>query len=222
MNNGTETCKARYDRLAANRQPFLDRARQCSELTIPTLIPPEGKNSTTKFYTPWQGIGARGVNNLASKLLLALLPPNAPFFKYTLDDFAIEKLAQQEGARAKVEEGLNKVERAVQTEIETSGMRSPVFLSLKHLIVGGNICFYLPMEGARVFPLDTFVVVRDPEGNVLEGIIKEEVSKRTLDDELLKLIEKDVPKAEGQPKTDNNDDVELYTRIYRDGKRWKL
>ena len=84
--------KARYERLWTDRQQFLDRARQCAELTLPTLIPPEGHTHTTKYYTPWQGIGARGVNTLASKLLLALLPPNAPFFKLQVDDFTKDSL----------------------------------------------------------------------------------------------------------------------------------
>ena len=69
------TAEARYRQLEQTRQSYLDRARDCSELTIPSLIPPDVHNETSDLYTPFQGIGARGVNNLASKLSLALMPP---------------------------------------------------------------------------------------------------------------------------------------------------
>ena len=95
------------------------------------------------------------MNNLAAKILLALLPPNSPFFKLSLDDFTIAELSQgNPQGRAKIDEALNKVERAVQNEIEITGLRSPIFLALKHLIVAGNTLAYLPKEGGmRVFCL---------------------------------------------------------------------
>ena len=73
------TAEARYRQLEQTRQSYLDRARDCSELTIPSLIPPDVHNETSDLYTPFQGHGARGVNNLASKLSLALMPPNSPW-----------------------------------------------------------------------------------------------------------------------------------------------
>ena len=163
MHNNTSTCAGRYERLSALRETYLNRARESAKLTIPTLIPESGHGVATKFATPYQGIGATGVNNLASKLLLSLLPPNSPFFQMKIDDFTAEELAQEEGARAKVDEALNKYERAVMTDIENSGTRSAVFEALKHLIVGGNTLVYLPKDGgARVFPLHRYVVKRDP------------------------------------------------------------
>ena len=67
------TAESRYRQLEQSRQSFLDRARDCSELTIPSLIPPDVHNATSDLYQPYQGIGARGVNNLASKLLFCEL-----------------------------------------------------------------------------------------------------------------------------------------------------
>jgi len=229
---GKPSLKAKYERLSSDRQVFLDRARQCSELTIPTLIPPQGHNKSTKFYTPWQGIGARGVNNLASKLLLSLLPPNSPFFRLVVDDFTLEKIAGTQAARAKVDEALNKIERAVSTEIEGTGMRAPIFLGLKHLIVSGNVLLYLPKEGGmRLFAMDSYVVIRDPKGNVLEVIIKETVNPEALDDKLRKVV-KDHEAAEGEAPEkgekygandhDADDDVEVYTCFKRDVKTWRM
>jgi hypothetical protein len=87
--------REKYEQMDVDRTPFLDRARDCAKLTIPTLFPPNGHGRATKYPTPWQSMGARAVNNLAAKLLLALFPPNAPFFKLQIDDFTLQKLTQQ-------------------------------------------------------------------------------------------------------------------------------
>ena len=78
------TAKERYLKLKENRAKFVDRAQECSELTISSLIPPDGFSNSSKLYNPFQSVGARGVNNLASKLLLLLLPPNSPFFRLSV------------------------------------------------------------------------------------------------------------------------------------------
>lgn len=228
--------RSKYERLETDRYVFLQRARQCSELSVPTLVPPLGHNKTTKFYTPWQGIGARGVNNLASKILLALLPPNAPFFKLSLDDFTVGQLSQgNPNGRSKIDEALNKVERAVQNEIEISGLRAPIFLSLKHLIVAGNVLIYLPSEGGmRVFCLDSYVCIRDPKGNLLEVIIKESVSPDAIEKDIYDLMydaEEDgitVTQAKRKEKNERDDKngkvevIDIFTRFYRDDNKWRM
>lgn len=226
------TCKARYSRLESHRLMFLDRARKCSELTIPTLIPPQAHSDSTVYYTPWQGIGAQGVNNLASKLLLSLLPPNSPFFRLSVDDFTLKEMSQDPGARAKIEEGLNKIERAVQNEIEGTGLRSPVFLALKYLIVSGNALAYLPKNGgARIFRLDSYVIQRDHMGNLLTAIALEKVSPDSLDKEAYALLSDDEPvgkkkKMDKEDHTSPDDspdkDVEVYTHLYREEDGWYL
>lgn len=216
--DNNQTCSGKYARLESARRTFLDRARECAELTIPSLLPKDGHSSASRLPTPWQGIGARGVNNLASKLLLALLPPNAPFFRLSIDDFTLEKLTQQEGMRAKVEEGLNRIERSVMNEIETNAIRVGGFEALKQLLVAGNVLIYLPKEGGvRIFRLDRFVVKRDPMGNVLEMITKESVSPETLPDEIKAII----ADSEGADK-DTSKSVDMYTHIYREGNKWQV
>ena len=88
------TAKERYLKLKDKREKFVDRAQECSELTISSLIPTDGFNSSTKLYNPFQSVGARGVNNLASKLLLLLLPPNSPFFRLAVSGKTKEELEQ--------------------------------------------------------------------------------------------------------------------------------
>lgn len=212
-----KTCGSLYQKLETDRKPFLDRAQECSALTIPSLLPKDGHSPSSKLPTPWQGIGARGLNNLASKLLLALLPPNAPFFRLAIDDFTLEELTQQEGMRARVEEGLNKIERSVMNEIEGTAIRVGAFEGIKHLLVSGNVLLYLPPQGGvRVFHLDRYVVRRDPMGNVLDIITKENVSKDTLPDSL------ELPDDAESKDPAGEKSVELYTHIYRDGRRWRV
>lgn len=209
MSNGT--CQARYELLAQEREVYLDRARECSKLTIPTLIPESGDGKHTNYPTPYQGIGARGLNNLASKLLLSLFPPNSPFFTMKVDDFTAEELGQQEGARAKVDEALGKYERAVMQSIEDSGDRSAHFEALKHLITAGNVLLWLPKDGGtRVFPLHRYVVVRDPMGQLIECITKEELSPASLDEDLMELLKEN----QGDDEIDPKATIKLHTKFY--------
>lgn len=209
-----QTAGGRYRALETKRDPFLQRARDAAKLTIPSLMPPDGHNGTSKLHTPFQGLGARGLNNLASKLLLALMPPNSPFFRLAVDDYTLEKLTQQEGMRGQVEEALGKIERAVMSEIEAKALRVSVNEGLKQLLCAGNVLLYLSEDGGlKVYRLDRYVVSRDPMGNVLEIIVKETVAPEALPKELREKL-KDADKS-GKEKT-----LELFTRVYREGGKW--
>ncbi len=209
------TAKARFSQLERFRDPFLQRARRASKLTIPSLIPEDSHTGYTKLYTPYQGMGARGVNNLAAKLTLALLPPNSPFFKLDVDDFTLEQMTQQEGMRAEVEEALGKIERAVMTEVETSSLRVTGMEVIRHLLVGGNAMLYLPEGGgAKMFALDRFVVKRDSMGEVFDIIIKETIMRSSLPGEVQEQLPSTSPEEQDR-------EIDLYTRITKGDKKWE-
>jgi hypothetical protein len=211
--------KSRYSVLKSCRDPYLMRARECALFTIPMLVPPEGANNATKYPTPYQSLGARGVNNLAAKLLLTLLPPNSPFFRLSVDDFTLEKLAQREGARAEVEEALNRIERAVMQEIETTPTRAPAFEALKLLLVSGNVLLFMQPEGGlKVFRLDQYTVKRDPSGNLLEVVTCELVSPMEIPEKVRPIVLGDTPK----PANATDDSVEIYTHILRTNTGWEI
>ena len=199
------SCSKRYHKLAADREIYLDRARECSELTLPALITPEGFSSATDLYQPFQSIGARGVNNLASKLMLLLFPPNAPFFRLAMDTKTKQELDGEGELRAEIEQGLAGIEREVQKEIEGRALRVNVFEALKHLIVSGNVLVHLPKKGGlRVFPMSSFVCKRAPDGELLEVLLEESVSPRAL------------PKGIDEIDYTGDEDLKLYTKIYRE------
>ena len=109
---------ARYSFLEPEKTVYLDRAIECSRYTLPTLITDNdrstGKNLYTKIDTTYQGLGARGVNNLASKLLIALLPPNQSFFRLSVDDIKLQQeLDNFKELQSQFEQQLALMERAV-------------------------------------------------------------------------------------------------------------
>tara|TARA_B110000503_G_scaffold38093_1_gene62494 strand:- start:7491 stop:9029 length:1539 start_codon:yes stop_codon:yes gene_type:complete len=208
MEEEVGTVAKRYSQLESERDTFLERGREAAKLTIPTLMPEEGHSSSSIYATPYQGIGARGVNNLASKLLLALLPPNSPFFRLIIDDFDLQEIAGEN--RGQVEEGLARIERAAMSEIESKAIRVPTFEALKLLIVTGNALVYLPKEGGmKVFRPDRYVVKRDTMGNLLEVITKESLDALMLPDSIKEVI----PPSDSPQKN-----YDLYTYVKKSDK----
>ena len=206
--------KIRYDRYKGDRDNYLRRGREASLFTIPSLLPDVDHTSTSELVTPFQSIGAEGVNNLSSKLLLSLLPPNAPFFRLVVDNSELEALLAEK--RSEAEEGLAKIERMVMQEIEVRGLRVPISEALKQLIVTGNVLLYLPPEDQiRVFRLDRYVVKRDSMGNPLEIITKESLSPLSLPEKAKEIIT--------DPESDSTlKDLDLYTCVKWTGKNWMI
>ena len=210
-----------YERSFGERETYLNRGRECAKLTIPNLLPDSGSNFSTVYKTPFQSIGSRGVNHLASKLLLTLLPPNSPFFRLTIDDFDLQALAGDKDQRGAVEEGFSRIERSAMNEIETSAYRVPVFEALKHLIAVGNCLLYLPEEGGmRVFHLDRYIVKRDPMGNLLYLITKETLSSNTVPPDARLALGLPSPE-ELTPETPDKP-YELYTYVCNKEKYWHV
>ena len=215
------TAKSRYDRLSSNRSQFLNAARQASELTLPYLIREDEHTtkSALKLTTPWQSTGAKGVVTLASKLMLALLPPQTSFFKLQVNDVNLpEELGPE--IRSELDLSFAKIERTVMESIAESGDRVVVHQALKHLVVAGNALIFMSKDGLKLYPLSRYVVDRDGNGNVIEIVTKETISK--------KLIKQFYPEYEDKSKNSVVDDHQhipmdecvIYTHVKRDNNRW--
>tara|TARA_Y100001963_G_scaffold114213_1_gene158343 strand:- start:1825 stop:3465 length:1641 start_codon:yes stop_codon:yes gene_type:complete len=175
-----ETARQRYSKLTSGRTAFLDVALDCAKLTLPTLmLNEEQKAEYTKFKTPWQSVGAKGVVTLASKLMLGLLPPSTTFFKLQVDD---SKLGVELPTEAKSELDLSfaKIERQIMESIAASTDRVQIFTALKHLVVTGNALLYMGKDGMKMYPLNRYVVERDGNGNVTEILTRERVNRKIL------------------------------------------
>ncbi len=200
-----KTAKAWYTRMSETRDQYLDRARDAAKVTVPSLVPPEGFNYTQKVPTPWQGLGERGVRNLASKLLLILLPPNTPSYKLALNLDAVDPELQ--ASKGVVDEAFTAVERAIVSDIESSDVRVKAFECLKQLVVAGNALLYLQDNASfKVYKLPQYVVQRSPDGTLERMVLVERVSTFGLPDDI---------KAIGNI-DDNTDHVDVYTLVERD------
>ena len=213
------TAQQTYSRLEGLRYSYLDRGRTSSKLTLPYVLPEESFGPHSRLNTPFQSVGARGVNNLASKLLLALLPPNAPFFRLQADTAELAKSGTPEEVLSEIENSLQRVEDLVMAEIAKEAYRVALHEALKHLIIAGNALLYMPEEGGlRVFNLNRFVIERDPMGNVLTIATKETISRKALDPEIHELLE-----THGASEDESMEgDVNLYTSVRRDDNMWKI
>lgn len=211
-----KTAEALYTNLEGKRFQYVDRARICSKLTLPYILPEEGFGPHSRLETPFQGVGARGVNNLASKLLLALLPPNAPFFRLAVDEYGLKSEGAPEELITDIETSLQQVEEAFMEEVSRGTYRTAIHEALKHLVVTGNALLYVPQDGGvRVFHLDRFVVERDPMGNVLKIATKETLAYSTLSAEMREV-------AGSHDESGTEDTCDLFTAVCREEKGWRV
>tara|TARA_R100001460_G_scaffold39525_6_gene74361 strand:+ start:7306 stop:8883 length:1578 start_codon:yes stop_codon:yes gene_type:complete len=212
--------KERYNRLASDRHQFLDTAVECSELTLPYLITDDLTTNPNhkRLKQPWQSVGSKAVVSLASKLVLALLPPQSTFFKFQIRD---DKLGEDIPPEVKTDLELSfaKMERMVMEYIAASNDRIILHEAIKHLIVGGNSLVFMSKDGLKNYPLNRYVVDRDGNGNVLEIVTKEIISRKVLGIEPPKPHQQSV--VAGKTGSDG-DDAEVYTHVRLDSKsgRW--
>jgi hypothetical protein len=179
-----QSAASRYSKLASDRTIFLDTARDCAALSVPYLLTPTGVVNGQKLPTPWQSMGAKGVNVMASKLMLSLFPVNATFFKLQINDGKLSLDPSLSAAvKSEIDLSLSKMERVVMQNIAESQDRVILHQAMKHLIVTGNALVYMGSKGVKLYPLDRFVVVRDGEGNPTEVVTVESIDRQFLPEE---------------------------------------
>ena len=211
----------RYSQLATNRAQFLDTAVECSELTLPYLVQHDLKQKGGKqnLLQPWQSIGAKAVVTLAAKLMLALLPPQTSFFKLQVRDDKLGEELDPE-MRSELDLSFSKIERMILDYIAAQNDRVVVHQALKHLIVSGNALIFMGKDGLKHFPLQRYVVNRDGNGNIIEIVTKEIISRKVLGIEPKPSYPND-PNNQSDSGSDE-DDAEVYTCVKMDEKsgRW--
>ena len=203
--------RAKYSMLTSGRTQFLDTAVECSELTLPYLVRQDDSASGKRtLLQPYQSVGAKAVVTLAAKLMLAMLPPQTAFFKLQVRD---DKLGEtlDPMMRSELDLSFSKIERLIMDYIAASSDRVVVHQAFKHLIVSGNALIFMAKDGLKHYPLNRYVVERDGNGNVIEIITKEMVSRKVLGL---------TPPPSEQPNDGDygvdGDDAEVYTCVKLD------
>ena len=211
------SAKTRYDYLSSDRSQFLNIARQAADLTIPYIIrgEEEWQKGARPLPTPWQSVGAKGVVTLASKLMLALLPPQTSFFKLQLDDSALGSDFPLE-VRSELDLSFAKIERTILESIAASSDRVIVHQALKHLVVAGNALIFMGEKQLKLYPLNRYVVERDGNGNVIEIVTKERISKKLLQ----KVLPVSQPNRVDGDAIERNDEADIYTHVRRENNRY--
>ena len=102
--------------------------------------------------------------------------------------------------------------------INASTDRVVVNQALKHLIVSGNALIFMGKDGLKHYPLNRFVVNRDGNGNVLEIVTKELISRQVLDIDLEEPIVE--PNSGIDETKSDEDDVEVFTYVRLENGRW--
>lgn len=219
-----------YHQLVPKRANWERRAEECAALTIPALFPREGWTGD-RVPTTYQSVGARGVNNLAHKLSLTVLPPNAPAFRLDPDLGALRAQSKEEQAKAEqikteVTEALAKYERMATEHIESLGDRVIMSEALAQLLVSGNVCLNPEEDSLTVYTLRNFVCQRDPAGKPMLTIVRFPVDPITLPERIReKLVgQPGYPADTGEvslSKTGNRE-IDVYTMCRRDTDRWEV
>lgn len=209
------TAKQLYAKLESTRKVYTDRAEKCAELTIPMAFPKESDTSSTKYETPYQSIGARGVNNLTSKLMLALFPPNAPFFRLSLGDEVRTQLGDDPATVQEWESALSKIERQITNYMESHQMRVTMNEAMTQLILAGNVLLFLPPKegGMKLYRLNSYCLSRDGIGNTTEIVTKESIAYGALPPEAQRCIEGD--------NIEPHKAYDVYTHTYLDGEVYR-
>lgn len=213
--NHDTTAKSIYERLTSDRAPYITRAEDCAKYTIPSLFPQEGSNGSTNFDTPYQSMGARGVNVLSAKLMLALFPPNDSFFRLTPGDDAMQELQTRPEELDIVEQQLGIIEQRAVTYSETHQYRVTLAEAIKVLVVTGNGLLFLPPKegGMKLYRLNSYVCQRDALGHVIQLVALDKVAYATLPDDVKSLVNSDGEK-------DLDAQIEIYTHVYLEGDRY--
>ena len=61
-----DSALSKYQQLTADREDFLDTARECAALSLPYLLTDEGHTQGGSLRKPWQSQGAKGRKRAAS------------------------------------------------------------------------------------------------------------------------------------------------------------
>ena len=209
--------KSRYDTLKSERDQYLNVAEEASRLTIPYLVHEDEQiQGMRNLKTPWQSVGAKGVVTLSAKLMLSLLPPQTSFFKLQVDESKLGDYGPE--GKSELDLAFAKIERTILEKIAASDDRVVVHQAMKHLVVAGNALVFMGKKNLKLFPLSRYVIDRDGNGNVIEIVTKERISKKLIQ-ELVPDLENKNTTDYGEDKTENCD-VYTHVKIYGSKVTW--
>lgn len=211
------TIKTRFNQLDAKRTTLLSRCEQYAAWTIPSKFPPSGADDNYEMAIDFQAVGAKCVNNLLNKVMLALFAPSRPFFRPELEAKDIKALATQGLEGAALDAVLSQVAKSGMKTLEALQVRPVLTETVAQLIITGNALLRyedLEHESMTMFTLRDYVVRRGLNGRILEFILRETSELEAMPEELQKHYRKTLRQS-----ALDEDIVSLYTRLAWNSKR---
>jgi hypothetical protein len=223
--SGPATIAGRWETDNAARQGSLMRARQCAALTKPWVLPPDGQTGEEKLPESYQSLGAHGTTNLEGKMLVALFPPDMPWFALDIAADIKHDLKTDPESLQQAETVLFYRSLVIAAALESAnldgdgkgyrnrmGFRTRKRMSLGQLLVTGDTLEYLTNDyRLKTFRRDQYVTFRDSCGDVCYHIVKENIDPLTLTDD--QLVTADLKPEELKKKRASERMMDLHTMV---------
>lgn len=174
MSNLPTLFRARYDHFDTLRREGLERKREHSMITIPSLLPFEGRAVNTALDVPYNSLAAEGINNLASRIMSVVFPLNGQ----SVFEVLLEAPFKPEGEDdSELNATLGAFEDSVMDTLAPTNLRAAINLAYRHLIAIGDVLVHMDDNfNFRLFRADQYIIRRKHEGDWQEIIIREEVN----------------------------------------------
>lgn len=210
--------KDKFDLLRGKQLLLLTRCEQYAAWTIPSKFPQNHTTDDDEQAVDFQSMGARAVNNLRNKAMLALFAPSRPFFRPNITQEVAAALAKQGVAGAGLDATLAQVAKLGMKSLEAMQIRSVLNETIDQLIITGNaLLAYDEDEGAiSLFTLRDYVVKRTPRNKLLEFIYRECSELSSFPENVQSAYK--AKNLNAKP----DEIVSLYSRVYRKGDTWHL
>lgn len=181
-----KTAKSLYQDLQTDRSPVIHTARLMAELTVPSLMPPEGYKAGDDLPGNNQSVGAHCLNNLASLLSLQAFPPGQPIARLEALEYTMQKeIDENPELYSKVILSLSQLEMTHRKLLMTTTIQTAYTHYVRLLLVAGNALWkHIKQDSPTAFSPTCYVVKRNVAGVPLITIHEEKVAIMALDEDL--------------------------------------
>lgn len=220
----------RFAEMNLLRTDVLSKVREYSRLTLPYICPEESLSTSEHLQNTSDSIGAAAVNHLSNKLVTALFPATQPFFRLRVssDDLMRLKAAADKGdpvatgVLKELDKALTETERDMLDELSFNKFRTEATTALKHLIITGNACMYIPSgagNDVQVYGMTSYVVCRDLSGKPVEAITVDKKAFATFAPKVQEALKSKSAKLKAEKDLEKKS-ISLYNwiKINKDGK----
>lgn len=213
----TVKLSSRYETKKSERNGYLSRGQYYSSLTLPYILPEtqsndRGGEANASGYTSF---GSQALNHLSNRIVHNLFPAHQPFFALDWTQEEREKLAEAGYRPDELTHLLSdSIKRVHDYEAKTEGRVCMVNI-IKHLIISGNVCLFIPPNGKKIqcLPLSHYCVSRDTADELIELFTEAKKAFCTFTPEHQALIKKCPTRTNVKPE----DEITVITWAVRTG-----